>query len=142
MPAGYFNFTGPQRVEIGIDSTRQFLVTANLTEAEKYALANGTVTGSQQTSIDSKTRNLTGCTANTVVSTEQDGGSTVLTLTTENGGHVLGGTAGTIQFVFTVANTGSQTAGEYYYRTKLTTSGGAVDRILQGRLVFDPEASS
>lgn len=140
MPAGYFNFTGPQRIEIGVDSIRQFLVATNLTEAEKHAIADGTVTEAQQASIDAKTRNLTGCTAETIFSTEQSGGTVVLTLTTENGGHVLGGTAGTIRFVFTEENTSGIPAGEYYYRTRLIASGGDRERLLQGRAVADPEA--
>ena len=141
MPAGYFNFTGPQRCESGATFSRQFTLYSNLTEAEKYAIANGTLTGAQEIAIAAKVRNLTGYTARMQVRSSVSGGTVLIELTTANAGITLGGTAGTVVLTIAAADTASLTAGEYYYDAELISGAGAVERILQGRFVVDPEVT-
>ena len=141
MPAEYYHFTNAARCEQGATFSRVFTLCSNLTEAEKYAISTGTVTTAQQSSIDSKTRNLTGYTARMHVRTAIDAASATITLTTENGGITLGGTAGTVTITITATATAAVTAATYYYDLELIAAAGSVERLFQGRFEVDPEVT-
>lgn len=63
----------------------------------------------------------------------------LLNLTTENGGIVLGGTAGTIEHVITHAQTEGVAWRDAVYDTELTYPGGKKRRIMHGSVSLSPE---
>lgn len=140
MPAATFHFTDNQRCEQGATFSRQFTIYANLTDAEKYGIANDTLTNSQETAIAAKLRNLTGSTARMHIRSTIDAGSTLATLTTENGGLTLGGTAGTVAITISATATAAYTPATYWYDLEIIT-GSTVERLLQGRFEVDPEVT-
>jgi hypothetical protein len=66
------------------------------------------------------------------------GASPTATLTA---GITLGGTAGTVVINITAAQTTALTAGSYVYDLELTSGGGVVTRILEGKFVITPEVT-
>jgi hypothetical protein len=66
--------------------------------------------------------------------------STLLSLTTENGGISLGGAAGTITVTATAAQTAAITAGCYVYDLEMVT-GAVVTRLVQGSFTVDAEVT-
>jgi hypothetical protein len=82
---------------------------------------------------------LTGCRAAMQVRAAIGDPTAVLTLTTENGGLVLGGPAGTIAPVF---DTDALVPGQYVYDLKLIDSGGEVFRLLQGSFCVSGEVTT
>lgn len=140
MPAATFHFTDNQRCEQGTTFSRQFTIYANLTDAEKYGIANDTLTNSQETAIAAKLRNLTGNTARMQIRSTIDAGSTLTTLTTENGGLTIGGTAGTILITISATDTAAFAAATYWYDLEII-NGSTVERLLQGRFEVDPEVT-
>lgn len=56
-------------------------------------------------------------------------------------GITLGGSAGTIVINITAAQTTALTAGNYVYDLELTSGGGFVTRILEGKFVITPEVT-
>jgi hypothetical protein len=58
----------------------------------------------------------------------------LIDLTTENGGIVLGGTAGTIQLLMSSAATTALVAGNGFYDLKVISGGDVVSYLLQGKL--------
>jgi hypothetical protein len=75
------------------------------------------------------------------VRTAIDAVSATITLTTENGGITLGGTAGTVTLTITASATAAVTAATYYYDLELIAGGGSVERVMQGQFVVDPEVT-
>jgi hypothetical protein len=66
------------------------------------------------------------------------GASPTATLTA---GLTLGGSAGTIVINITAAQTTALTSGTYVYDLELTSGGGVVTRILEGKFVITPEVT-
>lgn len=66
--------------------------------------------------------------------------STLLSLTTENGGISLGGTAGTITVTATATQTAAVAAGCYVYDLEMVT-GAVVTRLVQGSFTVDAEVT-
>lgn len=83
---------------------------------------------------------LTGYTARMQARIQVDSASTVLDLTTENGGIVLGGAAGTINLLVDAVTTAALTAGQYVYDLELV-NGAVVERLVMGTLLVRPEVT-
>lgn len=83
---------------------------------------------------------LTGYTARMQVRSIITSASTLLSLTTENGGITLGGSAGTITLAATATTTAAIAAGVYVYDLELI-SGATVYRLLQGSFTVDAEVT-
>ena len=84
--------------------------------------------------------NLTGYTARMQVRDHYASSSSVLTLTTENGGITLGGAAGTITLAATATATAALTADTYVYDLELV-DGATVTRLVQGQFTVNPEVT-
>tara|TARA_B100000424_G_scaffold26496_2_gene18480 strand:+ start:2806 stop:3159 length:354 start_codon:yes stop_codon:yes gene_type:complete len=77
--------------------------------------------------------NLTGYTgAEMDLRLDQDDSSTVVTLTTANGGITNGGSAGTLTLLISATDTANLTPGDGVYDLELTDANGKVDRLLEG----------
>lgn len=85
--------------------------------------------------------NLTGYTARMQVRKKYGSATTLLSLTTENGGITLGGVAGTITLYISAMDTSAidWTAG--VYDLELVSAGGLVKRLLQGTIKVSPEVT-
>ena len=81
---------------------------------------------------------LTGCTASMQIRPAL-GMPAIVSLTTANGGLVLGGTNGTITPVFA---TDALNPGKYVYDLKLVDSGGEPFRLLQGFVCVSSEVTT
>ncbi len=75
---------------------------------------------------------LTGYTARMHVREDVESSTAFITLTTENGGIALGGTAGTITLSMTAAATAALTQSKGVYDLELVSGGGSVTRLLEG----------
>lgn len=84
--------------------------------------------------------NLTGYTARMQVRDDYSSTSAVLTLTTENGGITLGGSAGTIVLTATATATAALTDGDYVYDLELIL-GSTVTRLIQGSFAVNAEVT-
>lgn len=84
--------------------------------------------------------NLTGYTARLQVRDNYSAASSLLTLTTENGGIALGGALGTITLNATATQTAALTADQYVYDLELVT-GATVTRLVQGSFTVTPEVT-
>lgn len=84
--------------------------------------------------------NLTGYTARMQVRADYDSTTAVLTLTTENGGITLGGSAGTIVITATATATAALSASTYVYDLELVL-GSTVTRLIQGSFVVNAEVT-
>lgn len=84
--------------------------------------------------------NLSLYTARMQVRATIDSASTLLSLTTENGGIALGGAAGTITVTATATQTAAVAAGCYVYDLELVT-GSVVTRLVQGQFTVDGEVT-
>ena len=82
--------------------------------------------------------NLSMCTGRMQVRATIDNASTLLSLTTENGGIALGGAAGTITVTATATQTAAVAAGCYVYDLEMVT-GAVVTRLVQGQFTVDGE---
>lgn len=84
---------------------------------------------------------LNGCTARMQVRASANAPAKLLDLTTENGGLVLGGAAGTIEII--VAATA--TAGQYWrtgvYDLEIVLANGDVRRLVEGAVTLVPEVT-
>lgn len=92
-------------------------------------------------SINSVNVNLTGYSARMQVREKHTSTSTILSLTTANGGLVLGGSAGTISINIPSTTTASITAKEYVYDIELVSPSSIVTRIIEGRFIVTPEVT-
>lgn len=84
--------------------------------------------------------NLGGYTARMQVRETVTSASTLLSLTTENGGILLGGTAGTVSVTATATQTAAVAAGCYVYDIELV-NGATVYRLVQGQFTVDAEVT-
>lgn len=84
---------------------------------------------------------LTGCTARMHVRERIDSPTTLLELTTENGGIELGGTAGTIRIRMSATATAALTWRTGVYDLEIEFPGGIVRRVLAGTVVVSPEVT-
>jgi len=76
--------------------------------------------------------NLTGYTAKMMVRQSLDSAAAILTLTTENGGITLGGSAGTIALSIDKTTTAALPALIGLYDLEIISPGGGVDFLTQG----------
>jgi hypothetical protein len=83
---------------------------------------------------------VTSYTARMQVRATVDSASTLLSLTTENGGIALGGAAGTVTVTATATQTAAVAAGCYVYDIELIT-GAVVTRLVQGQFTVDAEVT-
>jgi len=83
--------------------------------------------------------NLTGWTARMKIMKSLSADAVLLELTTENGGIVLGGIAGTITIKITDAQSALLTPATLRYILEMIDPSGYVDRLLQGTLDNRPE---
>ncbi len=90
--------------------------------------------------IDDVPVNLTGYTARMQVREKHTSKNFVTSLTTENGGIVLGGAAGTINIYIPDENTSTITAKDYVYDIELIST-GEVYRLLEGKFIVTPEVT-
>jgi hypothetical protein len=85
--------------------------------------------------------NLTGYTARMQVRESIDSDSSFISLTTENGGITLGGSAGTVTLSIAAATTAAYAPLRGVYDLELISSGGIVTRLLQGSVVLHAEVT-
>lgn len=83
---------------------------------------------------------LTNYTARMQVRANYPATTTVLNLTTENGGITLGGAAGTITLAATATATAAISADQYVYDLELIT-GAQVTRVVEGTFTVTPEVT-
>lgn len=85
--------------------------------------------------------NLTGCTARMQIRETIQATNVLASLTTENGGITLGGSAGTITLLINAADTTlyAWTAG--VWDIEIMTASGVVTRLLYGSVVVTPEVT-
>ena len=86
--------------------------------------------------------NLTGFTGEMQVTGPSPSTTVLVSLTTANGGLVLGGTAGTISVTVLPAVTENWVKGHYQYDLFLTSSGGIVYRLIAGSFFVQNRYSS
>jgi hypothetical protein len=84
---------------------------------------------------------LAGCTARAQFRKAVGSSEVLATLTTENGGVILGGAAGTIQLHMSAVDTAALTWRQAVYDLEITLSNGDVRRFMQGDAVVDPEVT-
>lgn len=84
---------------------------------------------------------LTGYTARMQVRSSIDADAVLLSLTTENGGIVLGGANGTVELVMIAAQTAAQTWLKGVYDLELVRSDGYVTRFVQGAIATYKEVT-
>lgn len=84
---------------------------------------------------------LTGCTARMQVRSSVDSPIVLLSLTTENGGIALGGTAGTIDLYVSAADTAAITWRSGVWDLEIVHPGGDVVRLAQGSISVSPEVT-
>ena len=85
--------------------------------------------------------NLTGFTARMMARSSADSPTAFLTLTTENGGIALGGTAGTLMLSRSPAQTAALPATSGVYDLEVVDGAGQVHRLLQGNLMVSAEVT-
>lgn len=87
--------------------------------------------------------NLTGCTAKMHVRSKAGDPTLLIASTTENGGIVLGGTTGSIEFCkLTAAASAAITWTTAVYDLKITFPDGTVTRKISGSIVVSPEVTN
>lgn len=84
---------------------------------------------------------LTGCTARMQVRAKIDSADTLLNLTTENGGIILGGTAGTVTVFLSATATAALTWKSGVYDLEVQFGNGDVRRLLAGSVAVSPEVT-
>lgn len=90
--------------------------------------------------IDESPVNLIGYAARMQVREKHTSKTPLINLTTENGGMLLGGEAGTIDLYITDENTANFPAKDYVYDLELISS-GEVYRLLEGKFIVTPEVT-
>ena len=84
---------------------------------------------------------LTGYTARMQIRKKYGSATTLLSLTTENGGIVLGGVTGTITLFISATDASSIDWTSGVYDLELVSAGGIVKRLLQGTIKVSPEVT-
>lgn len=85
--------------------------------------------------------NLTGYTARMQIRKKYGSDIVLLSLTTENGGITLGGSAGTIILNISATDTSNINWTTGVYDLELVSAGGTVKRLLQGTIKISPEVT-
>ena len=85
--------------------------------------------------------NLTGCTARAHVRNELADETTLLELTTENGGITLGGALGTITLALSATATAALTWVTGVYDLEIVYADGKIRRLLAGTVSVSPEVT-
>lgn len=85
--------------------------------------------------------NLTGYTARMQVRQKHTSDTALLNLTTENGGIVLGGAAGTIAVTAAATATDDLSVKTAVYDLELVSGGGVVTRLIEGCVTITPEVT-
>ena len=85
--------------------------------------------------------NLTGCTARMQARPTLESSTVLLNLTTENGGIVLGGVAGTIRLQLSATATAAIPWKQAVYDLELVFADGTVTRKLAGSISVSPEVT-
>lgn len=85
--------------------------------------------------------NLTGFTAQMQIRANVDSPTVLVSLTTSNGGIVLGGAAGTIALLISATATAAFTWSDAVYSLQITSSGGIVTSLLQGAVTIVTDAT-
>ena len=85
--------------------------------------------------------NLTGYTAALQIRDTYADSTTDLSLTSPSGGITITGATGTIAIRATAAQTGAIAAGQYVYDLEITSSGGIVTRLIQGKISLSPQVT-
>lgn len=92
--------------------------------------------------IDGVAVDLTGCTARCQGRASYDAADPPWwSVTTENGGIVLGGTAGSVRLIISAAVTTALTPGEGVYDLELIYPSGAIQKFLRGKVTVYAEAT-
>lgn len=85
---------------------------------------------------------LTGCTARMQIRSEIASSTILCSLTTENGGITLGGTAGTIEILISATTTANFAFEEAVYDLEIVMSDGiTVHRLVGGAITVSPEVT-
>lgn len=87
---------------------------------------------------------LTGCTARMHIRPELDSAEVLANLTTENGGIVLGGVAGTVRRLMTAEATSALDPARFseaVYDLEIVFADGSVRRLLEGTATLSPEVT-
>ena len=85
--------------------------------------------------------NITGYTARMQARARVTDAAPVISLTTENGGIALGGSAGTITLTLSAAATALLNAGRYVYDLELISGSGIVRRLIEGTITVSAEVT-
>jgi hypothetical protein len=85
--------------------------------------------------------NLTSCTARMQFRSEIASATPLITLTTENGGIVLGGALGTIELIITATATAAITWTTGVYDLEVAFASGDVRRLVYGPVTVSPEVT-
>ena len=85
--------------------------------------------------------NLTGYTGRMQVRSNTTAPTVALEVSTANGRMALGGAAGSIAVTVTATDTAALAAGYFVYDMELVSPGGAVTRLLEGRITVSPEVT-
>ena len=84
---------------------------------------------------------LTGYTARMQVRPKAGSDDLIFDLTTENGGITLGDVAGTITIAISATDSTAVIVRKGVYDLELCSSSGFITRLVQGKLVIDPEVT-
>lgn len=84
---------------------------------------------------------LTGRTARLSVRPSLESSTVTASLTTENGGITLGGTAGTVDLLLSATASAAITAGTYVYDLEIVNGGTTVDKLIKGNFVVRREVT-
>ena len=112
-----------------------FTIYQGQTLSEERAWASG-ATAETATPVD-----LTGCTARMQVRGDIESETVLLELTTENGGIVLGGAAGTIVIFMSAVQTAAITWTPGVYDLEIVFPDGRVRRLFYGVITVSPEVT-
>ena len=91
--------------------------------------------------INAANVNLSGYTARMQIREKHTSTTSLLDLTTENGGIMLGGSSGTISINIAASTTTGFIPKEYVYDLELISSGGVVTRLIEGKFIVTPEVT-
>ena len=84
---------------------------------------------------------LSGCTARAQARLSVENPEKAIELTTENGGIVLGGTAGTVTFQLSDAQTSAIPTAKYVYDLEIVRVDGTVEKMQRGKIVVWAEVT-
>jgi hypothetical protein len=84
---------------------------------------------------------LTGYTAALQIRDTYADSTTDLSLTSPSGGITITGATGTIAITATAVQTAAIAAGTYVYDLEITSSGGIVTRLIQGKISLSPQVT-